>query len=117
MRKGSTSELSSSMTREMFQGLLYHPGIMRGLGGHPMASLEIFTVVRLPALDNPRGMSVTVRGLLEPDIALRQVRLEDGRWFSAGRREVVVGRSVARRCVGAKTGGILRLGKREWQVV
>jgi putative ABC transport system permease protein len=117
LRKGSTSELSSSTTREMFQDLLYHPGMMRGLGGRPMASLEIFTVVRLPALDNPRGMSVTVRGLLEPGIALRQIRLEDGRWFSAGRREVVVGKSVARRCLGAKTGGILRFGKREWQVV
>lgn len=118
LRKGSTSELSSAMTREMFQSLMFKSGIARALrDGMPMASLEIVTTVRLPAVDNARGMSATVRGLLPVGIDLREARLRDGRWFEAGRREVVVGRAIARRCPGAQTGGSIRFGKREWQVV
>lgn len=118
LRKGSMSELSSAMTRETFQDLLFKPGITRSpRDGWPMASLEIVTTVRLPAEDNPRGMNVTIRGLLPVGIDLRDIRLQDGRWFESGRREVVVGRAIARRCPGVRTGGFIRFGKREWQVV
>jgi len=118
LRKGSTSELSSAMTRETFQDLLFKPGIARSpRDGWPMASLEIVTTVRLPASDNPRGMNITVRGLLPAGIDLRKIRLHEGRWFESGRREVVVGRAIARSCPGAHAGGVVRFGKREWQVV
>jgi putative ABC transport system permease protein len=118
LRKGSTSELSSAMTRETFQDLLFKPWIARApRDGWPMASLEIVTTVRLPATDNPRGMNITVRGLLPVGIDLRNLRLLEGRWFEPGRREVVVGRAVARSCPAAHTGGVVRFGKREWQVV
>jgi putative ABC transport system permease protein len=96
---------------------LFKPGIARGHGGRPMASLEMVTVVRLPAFDNPRGVSATVRGLGAEGLVLRDVRLAEGRWFAEGRREVVVGRSIARRCVGARAGGIVKFGRREWRVV
>jgi putative ABC transport system permease protein len=118
LRKGSTSELSSAMTRETFQDLLFKPGIARSpRDGWSMASLEIVTTVRLPASDNPRGRNVTVRGLLPVGVDLRNVQLREGRWFGAGRREVVVGRAIARSCPGARTGGVVRFGKREWRVV
>jgi putative ABC transport system permease protein len=118
LRKGSMSELSSAITRETFQDLLFKPGIVRSSrDGWPMASLEIVTTVRLPADGNPRGMNVTVRGLLPVGIDLRDIRLQDGRWFEPGRREVVVGRAIARRSPGMHTGGFVRFGKREWQVV
>jgi putative ABC transport system permease protein len=118
LRKGSMSELSSAMTRETFQDLLFKPGIDRSpRDGWPMASLEIVTTVRLPAEDSPRGMNVTVRGLLPVGIDLRDVRLQEGRWFESGRREVVVGRAIARRSPGMHPGGFIRFGKREWQVV
>ncbi len=118
MRKGSTSELSSAMTRETFQDLLFKPEIARSSrDGWPMASLEIVTTIRLPATGNPRGINVTVRGLLPVGIDLRDLRLQDGRWFASGRREVVVGQEIARRCPGTHTGGSVRFGKRDWQVV
>ena len=117
LRKGSTSELSSAMTRETFQDLVFNPGIERSSrSGWPMASLEMVTTVRLAAIDNPRGMNVTVRGLLPVGIDLRDIRLQEGRWFESGRREVVVGQAIARRCPDAHTGGVVRFGKREWRV-
>ncbi len=40
-----------------------------------------------------------------------------GRAFRRGSSEVVVGKSLAKRCVGAAVGNVLRFGGREWLVV
>jgi putative ABC transport system permease protein len=82
-----------------------------------MASLEIVTVINLKGIDTPRGMNLTLRGLLQNGVAMRDVKIRDGRWFQAGRREVVVGKSVAKRYPGAQLGKTLRFGRGEWLVV
>jgi ABC-type antimicrobial peptide transport system permease subunit len=45
------------------------------------------------------------------------LKLQDGRWFQAGQREVVVGKSVAKRYPGAQLGKKLRFGRGDWEVV
>ena len=45
------------------------------------------------------------------------LKLQDGRWFQAGQREVVVGKSIAKRYPGAHMGKKLRFGRGEWEVV
>src|SRR5207302_9790846 len=54
MRKGANAELSSGVTREVFQDLKSMDGIAR-LNNEPMASLEIVTVINLPSVDKPDG--------------------------------------------------------------
>src|SRR5438045_7765267 len=93
MRKGANAELSSGITREVFQDLKSMDGIAR-MNNEPMASLEIVTVINLPSVDKPDGMNVTVRGLLPVGVTMRDgLKLQDGRWFNPGQREVVVGKS------------------------
>ncbi len=117
MRKGSTAELSSAVTREVFQDLKSMPGIARD-GDQPMASLEMVTVINLPSVDSPTGMNVTLRGILPVGIRMRDdLKLQDGRWFQAGQREIVVGKSIAKRYPGAHMGNKLRFGRGEWEVV
>jgi putative ABC transport system permease protein len=117
MRKGSTSELSSGMTREVFQDLKSNPGIAKW-NGAPMASLELITVINLPSVDSPQGMNVTLRGLLPEGREMRHdLKLQEGRWPNAGQREVVVGKSIAKRYPGAQMGKSLRFGKGEWLIV
>jgi len=117
MRKGSTSELSSGMTREVFQDLKSNPGIAKW-NGAPMASLELITVINLPSVDSPQGMNVTLRGLLPEGREMRHdLKLQEGRWPTAGQREVVVGKSIAKRYPGAQMGKSLRFGKGEWLIV
>jgi putative ABC transport system permease protein len=117
MRKGSNAELSSGVTRQVFQDLKPMAGIARD-GNEPMASLEMVTVINLPSVDSPAGMNVTLRGLLPMGIKMRDdLKLQDGRWFQAGQREVVVGKSVAKRYLGARLGQKLRFGRGEWEVV
>jgi putative ABC transport system permease protein len=117
MRKGATAELSSAVTREAFQDLKSMAGIARD-GDEPMASLEMVTVINLPSVDSPTGMNVTLRGILPVGIKMRDdLKLQDGRWFQTGQREVVVGKSIAKRYPGAHLGEKLRFGRGEWQVV
>jgi putative ABC transport system permease protein len=117
MRKGSTAELSSGVTREVFQDLKSMAGIARE-DGEPIASLEMVTVINLPSVDSPDGMNVTLRGILPVGVKMRDgLKLQDGRWFQAGQREVVVGKSVAKRYPGAQLGKRLRFGRGDWEVV
>jgi putative ABC transport system permease protein len=48
---------------------------------------------------------------------MRDVKIRDGRWFEAGRREIVVGKSVAKRYPRAQLGKTLRFGRGDWLVV
>jgi hypothetical protein len=74
-------------------------------------------VVNLPSVDDPKGMNVTLRGLLPTGIEMRNVGLVSGRWFQAGHREVVVGKSIAKRYPDAQLGRSLRFGRGDWQIV
>jgi putative ABC transport system permease protein len=117
LRKGGTSEIGSVMSPETYQQVRTKSGIARNGTGDPLVSLEMITVINLPSVDSPRGMNVTLRGLPAVGIEMRPIRLSQGRWFQAGQREVVVGKSVAKRYPRAQLGQHLRFGRGEWAIV
>ena len=118
MRKGANAELSGGMTREAFEVLKAKPGIARGADGLPLASLELVTVIALPSDSHPDGMNITLRGLTQVGLALREkTKIATGRWFRQGQREVVVGKSIANRYPGAELGKKLHFGRGDWEVV
>lgn len=118
MRKGSTSELVSNFSRQGFQILKDKPGIARDQAGQPLASLEMVTVINLVSVDAPDGINVNVRGLTPIGIEMRKdVKLISGRWFDPGKREVVVGQSLAKRFPDVQLGKKLRFGSGDWDVV
>ena len=118
VRKGSDSELVSNFTREQFQDLKFKAGIARLPNGDPMASLELVTIVNLPSVEAPEGMNVSVRGLLPVGIQMRRgLKLQSGRWFDPGKRELVVGKSIAQRYPGAAMGKSIHFGRGDWEVV
>ena len=117
LRKGGTAELSSAMSRTVYQELKTNPGIARDSAGQPMASLEMVAVINLAGIDSSQVMSIAVRGVDPIGRQLRDIHVVDGRWFQPGRREVVVGRSVASRYPEAHLGRQIRFGKGLWTVV
>ena len=118
MRKGAESELTSNFTRQMYQDLKFKSGIARAASGDPKASLEMVTVVNLARIDSPEGMNVTLRGLAPVGIGMREgLKLLRGRWFETGKREVVVGASIAERFPEAEIGKKIHLGQSDWDVV
>lgn len=117
LRKGGNAELSSIVTQESFQVIKSFPGIAKGPDGQPLASLEVVSVINLPNVDSPNGVNVTLRGLSSVGVQMRHLNLLRGRWFTPGKREVVVGKSIAKRTPGAQLGKELKFGKGLWQVV
>ena len=117
LRKGATAEVSSSVTRQAYQDLKFMPGIAVNGAREPMASPEVVTVINLPSIDSPKGMNITLRGLPPAGMEMRDTKIQEGRWFRSGQREVVAGKSVAKRYPGARLGKRIRFGKGEWEVV
>lgn len=118
LRKGSNAELNSVFTPEQYQVIRAKPGIATDAQGQPLASLELITVIVLENPELPQGINITLRGISPSGIAIRDgVKLSEGRWFQAGRREVVVGKGVAERYPMARIGRKLSFGRGEWDVV
>jgi putative ABC transport system permease protein len=117
MRKGGNAELTSLLTQQQFQVIKSFPGIAVGADGQPMASLEVVTIINLPTKAHPEGENVTLRGLSVRGVQMRKLKIASGRWFRPGRREVVVGKSIADRYPDTQIGMQLKFGKGSWNIV
>jgi ABC-type lipoprotein release transport system permease subunit len=117
LRKGTSAELTSSVSTEAYQIIRRLPGISADTHGEPMVSPEILTVVNLPSVDSPEGMNVTVRGMLPVGLEMREIVLDKGRMFRPGLRELIVGDAIARRYPDAQIGKKLHFGRGNWEVV
>lgn len=124
LRKGSTAELSGGFDASLFPTLKNLPGIARDSKGEPMASGEWVVVIVLPRKDGTGEVNVTVRGMMEDGLEMRQlpannprVKKVAGRWFTPGQREVVVSKSIQQRFANCNVGDTIRFGKGEWKVV
>ncbi len=117
-RNGATAELNSSMTQEQFQTIKVKQGIASLPNGEPMASLELVTVIILESPENPSGINISLRGLTTTGFAMREyVSIAEGRMFQPGRRELVVGKGLAKRYPKARLGSKLDFGRGEWGIV
>lgn len=118
LRKGSTSELTGPFEAADFQTLKTLPGIAKDKHGDPLLSGEMVVVIVLNRKDGSGETNVTVRGLMQDGLELRpSVKLEEGRWFTPGQREVVVSNSIRKRFTHANVGDTLEFGKGPWKVV
>ena len=118
MRKGSTAELSGGFDAALFGTLKTLPGIATDSQGQPIASGEWVVVAVLPRKDRTGEVNVSVRGIMPAGLTLRpNAKLVEGRWFTTGQREVVVGKSIHDRFSGTQVGDLLDFAKGQWKVV
>jgi putative ABC transport system permease protein len=118
LRKGSDSELVSGISRIVYQDMKFRAGVARAANGDPMVSPEGVVVISLPSVDNPDGSNITLRGITPMGIQMREgIKLASGRWFDQGKREIVVGKSIAARFPAARLGRKVFFGRGEWEVV
>lgn len=119
LRKGSTSELNSTISLKTYKDLQFTKGILPSkVPGQPLASLEMVTVIMLESPTMPDGINITLRGLLPVGFEIREgLKIVEGKMFHPGSRELVVGRGVANRYPMARMGSTLRFGRGDWTVV
>ena len=98
VRKGSTAESSSQVTREQFRLIPYLPEVARDSTGRPLVSADVLVLISLPRRTGQGEANVLLRGISPVGMHLRpQVHLVEGRWFTPGKRELVVSHRLAAR--------------------
>jgi len=119
LRGGSDAELNSAFDRASTDLIKEQPGIAAGADGKPLASAELMVIAELVRKDDVRnGANITLRGVEPAAFALRpQLKIVDGRNFTPGLRELIVGRGVLQQFQGAAIGDTVRMRGSEWKVV
>lgn len=119
LRGASAAEVASGLDRDSVLQIAQTPGIARDAKGEPLASPELVVAANLPIKDaagDDEG-SVQLRGVGDEAWSVRpQVHVVDGRKFSPGLRELLVGRGAARQFAGLVPGHQIRLGSQTWTV-
>ena len=118
VRKGSTAESSSMVSKEQLRAVKYLPQIARDERGQPIVSADLVVLLSLPRIDGSGEANVSLRGLTPTSVSLRpQVKLTAGRWFTPGKREVCVSQRMAARFANFGVGQTFKAGGHELTVV
>ncbi len=118
LRGGSQAELNSSISLETLQIAERAPGVRRDAAGRPLAAGELIVIAELPKKGQTLGANVTLRGVTPAAFALREnLRIIEGRQFTPGLQELIVGRAAQSEFEGLEVGRTIRLRAADWTVV
>ncbi len=119
VRKGSTSELTSLVTREAAKLFSADPAVAIQ-GGKPIASPELFVIFQLTRAGVGGPANVAFRGYTQDGwdmLRSQQVKVTEGRVPRIGTSEVMIGKATRGRYEGAELGKEIRIARRNWSVV
>jgi len=118
VQRGSLSEMTSGFSIAAANTILVDPRIQRDAQGRAMASSEMYVIIVLPKRTDGEPTNVTVRGVAPMAFQVRkEINIVEGRRFTEGLQELVVGRQIRDRISGLDLGATIRFQKRDWKVV
>ena len=118
VQRGSMSELTSWINIGNVQTILADPRIARDAEGTPLASCEIVIIAAKPKKTDNQPANITLRGVTPMAFKVRNgIKLVEGRMFSPGLFEVIVGKKISDRVNGLNTGDTLRVQRKDFKVV
>ena len=118
VRKGSQAESGSIVSRDHFRTIQYFDEVAHNEQDEPIISAELVLIVSAPRRTGAGEANTLLRGITPRGMELRpQVTLVEGRWFTPGKREVVVARRLAARFIGFEIGGTIKSGPNRLTVV
>lgn len=117
-QRGAGSELASGIGLDDANMIMVDERVARDAQGRPLASPEMVVVASLPKRGEDQEVQVTVRGVTPMAFNVRQnISIIEGRNFTPGLYELVVGRQAAERYEGLQVGGSITLARKTWNVV
>ena len=118
VRKGSTAESASLISRQTLTEIRYFEEIARNENSEPIISADVLVLASLPRRDGSGEANVLLRGVTARGMELRpKVKLAAGRWFEAGKREIVVSSKLAKRFANFDIGQSFKTGSATFTVV
>jgi len=117
MRAGATSELTGGVSLDAVKIAQDAPGIARGSEG-PLVTPEIVIVAPIPLISTGTDANVQIRGVSKNVLEIRRrIKIAEGRMFTPGLAEVVVGKNATKSYTGLTIGNAIPLGTVKWKVV
>ncbi len=118
LRGGSQAETNSVILRDQVPLLGGLPGIARAADGKPLVSPELSQVVNMTTRSDGLDANAQLRGVGAQAWLLRpQVKVVEGRRFTPGLRELLVGRKAQQQYVGTEVGKMVEFANQPWTVV
>jgi putative ABC transport system permease protein len=118
LRGGASSEINSVVGRDQVRLLEVLPGVAKDAEGKPIISSELYIVVDGKRRSTGVKANMPMRGIALSGVALRApARIAEGRMFSPGSNEIVVGRGLIREFAGFDLGNEVRFGTGTWKIV
>lgn len=116
LRKGADAELQSQVPRETARVIGELP-LVAEEGGRKLVVFESVIILARPKRGGGE-MHVTIRGTPpEARDVHAEVRLTQGRWFTPGSNEAVLGVGLARRLPDVDVGQTMTVGRNTWHIV
>lgn len=116
-QRGSTGELTSGLSFDNARAVMVDDRVQRDEVGNPLASPEMFVVASLPRKDTGLATNVSLRGIKPMALRVRHgVKIVEGRIFTRGLNELIVGRKAHLRYSGLDVGQTIRLQRRDWLI-
>lgn len=117
LRAGSDTEMTSGLGGDDVKVISEAPGIERGDSG-PKASPELFVIIGHPLRRSGTDANVPLRGLTLSALEVRPtLKIVEGRMFTPGTSEIVVGRAASQQFDNLTVGSTVRSGETSWHVV
>jgi putative ABC transport system permease protein len=117
LRGGGTDEMTSGLSQQQTRIIGDAAGVLRK-EGTPVSSAELYVLVDVPLKSTRTPANVPLRGVGPQAASLRQgFHLLEGRMFTPGTNEVIVGRGAAEQFAGLTVGSQLTQGTSVWNVV
>jgi putative ABC transport system permease protein len=117
-QRGSTSEITSGIGRDAVNTIVVDDRVARDAQGNPLASPELVVVASMKRKDDGAEVNVAIRGVTPVAFKVRpHVTITEGRNFTPGLYEVIVGRKLFDRMVGMEIGRTIRMQRRDWTIV
>jgi putative ABC transport system permease protein len=117
VQRGSGSELTSSIPLDQRQQIVADDRVARGPDGQPIASWEYVIVISLPKFDGS-PTNVTLRAVTPRAFDVRGgIQVVDGRSFTPGLDEVIVGKKLTTRIQNLRVGETVKYQLKEFKIV
>lgn len=117
LRAGANAEGASTLSVDAAATIANTPGIARTASGNAAATADMLVSANFNRRSNGSLAPLVVRGVSELHGVRPEIQLVEGRLFSPGLREVIVGRNAQREFAGLEIGDRLALRDSEWTVV